>query len=147
MPCPKTYVWCPDTRQQQCCQIAGHRLKEKDRSCLFCLRMRHPFFLSGTSGSFCKFKFPPPFFFFKIQLKFYFIYLFVPYTLYLLVFMIFMGLVFCTSTENTKNGYQPSKNSSKIMYLSNPSTIGKMRHKVNVFTGSTAGLNSEFSFS
>ena len=40
----------------------------------FSLRMHHPFFLSGTPGSFCKFKFS---FFFSIQILF--IYLSIPY--------------------------------------------------------------------
>ena len=70
----------PDTRQQRCCQIAGQRLKEKEglfpfvKRLPFSLCMRHPLFLSGTSGRFCKFMFS----FFKIKFKV-FIYLFVPY--------------------------------------------------------------------
>ena len=60
------------TRKQRCCQDVGHCLKEKE--CLgpfvkmnvffFLLRMRHPFFLLGTPGSFCEFK---SFRFFLIQ--------------------------------------------------------------------------------
>ena len=68
-----------------CYQFAGHGLKRERKpvplcqeDAFFLLRMRHPLFLSGTSGSFCKFKFP---FFFLIQFKFFLNYLFVPYSL------------------------------------------------------------------
>ena len=66
------------TRQQQCCQNAGHCLKEKNnlfpyaKRSLFSLRMRHPLFLLKTSGSFCKFN---SFIFLNFNFKF--IYLFI----------------------------------------------------------------------
>ena len=68
----KTYVWCPDTRKKNSVinsLVTTWKRKKAcsslSRGCLFSLRMRHPFFPSGTSGSFCKFKFFC--FFFKIQ--------------------------------------------------------------------------------
>ena len=82
MPSPKTYGVVPRHLSEiWCCQITGHHLKKKESLFLFVkrlpfsLRMCHPFFPSGTSGSFCKFKFS--FFFFLIQFKFFkFIYSF-----------------------------------------------------------------------
>ena len=65
------------TRQQQCCHNAGHYFKEKECMFPFVKRMPFffyacviPFFLSGTSGSFCKFKFSI-FFFFFFKFNFY----------------------------------------------------------------------------
>ena len=76
-------AWHPDTRQQRCCEIAGHRLKRERKPVPLCQEVA--FFLyvcvfpfpRRVSGSFCKFKFS--FFFFFIQFKFFKIYLFVPY--------------------------------------------------------------------
>ena len=74
------------TRQQRCCQNAGHCLKEKESLVPFVKRMPFffyacviPFFLLGTSGSFCKFNSFLLISFFNLILNL-FIYLFVPYT-------------------------------------------------------------------
>ena len=45
-------AWRPDTRQQRCCQIAGHRLKEKESLFLFVKRL--PFFFTHASSLFSR---------------------------------------------------------------------------------------------
>ena len=82
---PKTYVWCPNTRQQNgVVGSTGTAWKRKNAwsplsrgNAFFLLRMRHLLFLLGTSGSFCKFNSFLFLFFFKFNSKFFkFIYSF-----------------------------------------------------------------------